>query len=186
MEEKKSTFKVIFYLKKNALKKDGTVPIMIRITVNGVEKARSAKVSVHSDRWDKVKMRVTGRDAYATKINSTLDLWERNIGAKYDTLFHYEGYVTAEKVDNAVMGTDIKKMTLLTLFKQHNDEFKLKVGKTRAESTHRMYCDVYNHVSNFLKLKYNISDIPLVELKESFIKNFDFYLRCEKNFSNGT
>lgn len=186
MEEKKSTFKVLFYLKKNALKKDGTVPIMIRITVNGVEKARSAKVSVHPDRWDKVKMRVKGRDAYATKINSALDLWERNIGAKYDTLFHYEGYVTAEKVDNAVMGTDIKKMTLLTLFKQHNDEFKLKVGKTRAENTYRMYCDVYNHVSNFLKLKYNLSDIPLVELKESFIKNFDFYLRCEKNFKANT
>lgn len=186
MEEKKSTFKVLFYLKKNAPKKDGTVPIMIRITVNGVDKTRSAKISVHPDRWDKVKMRVTGRDAYATKINSALDLWERNIGAKYDTLFHYEGYVTAEKVDNAVMGTDIKKMTLLTLFKQHNDEFKLKVGKTRAENTYRMYCDVYNHVSNFLKLKYNLSDIPLVELKESFIKNFDFYLRCEKNFRANT
>lgn len=33
MEEKKSTFTVLFYLKKNAPKKDGTVPIMIRITV---------------------------------------------------------------------------------------------------------------------------------------------------------
>lgn len=67
--------------------------------------------------------------------------------------FHYKGYVTAEKVNNAVMGTDIKKMTLLILFKQHNDEFKLKVGKTKTQSIHRMYCDVYNHVSNFLKLK---------------------------------
>lgn len=186
MEEKKSTFKVLFYLKKNAPKKDGTVPIMIRTTIDGVEKTRSAKVSVNPGRWDKARMRVTGRDAYATKINNALDLWERNIGAKYDTLFHYEGYVTAEKVDNAVMGTDAKKMTLLTFFKQHNDEFKLKVGRTRAENTHRMYCDVYNHVSNFLKLKYNLSDIPLIELKESFIKNFDFYLRCEKNFKANT
>ena len=44
MEEKKSTFKVLFYLKKSAPKKDGTVPIMIRITVNGVDKTRSAKI----------------------------------------------------------------------------------------------------------------------------------------------
>ena len=63
MEEKKSTFKVLFYLKKNAPKKDGTVPIMIRTTIDGVEKTRSAKVSVNPDRWDKARMRVTGRDA---------------------------------------------------------------------------------------------------------------------------
>ena len=50
MEEKKSTFKVLFYLKKNAPKKDGTVPIMIRTTIDGVEKTRSAKVSVNPDR----------------------------------------------------------------------------------------------------------------------------------------
>lgn len=49
-----------------------------------------------------------------------------------------------------------------------------------------MYCDVYNHVSNFLKLKYNLSDILLVELKESFNKNFDFYFCCEKNFRVNT
>lgn len=50
-------------------------------------------------------MRATGRDAYAKEINNALDLCKRNIGAKYDMLFHYEGYVTAEQVDNAVMGT---------------------------------------------------------------------------------
>jgi len=32
---KKSTFKVLFYLKKNAPKKSGKVTVMCRITVNG-------------------------------------------------------------------------------------------------------------------------------------------------------
>jgi hypothetical protein len=31
----KSTFKVLFYLKRNALRKDGTMPIVARITVDG-------------------------------------------------------------------------------------------------------------------------------------------------------
>ena len=44
-----------------------------------------------------------------------------------------------------------------------------------------MYCDVYNHVSNFLKLKYNLSDIPLIELKESFIKNLE-QVKCKPKF----
>ena len=91
MEEKKSTFTVLFYLKKNAPKKDGTVPIMIRITVDGADKTRSAKLSVDPARWDKVKMRVKGKDSYAQQINNVLDQWMRNIGAKYDKIFHREG-----------------------------------------------------------------------------------------------
>lgn len=31
----RSTFKVLFYLKRNAPKKNGLVPVMCRITVNG-------------------------------------------------------------------------------------------------------------------------------------------------------
>ena len=31
----RSTFKVLFYLKKNAPKKDGFVPVMCRITIDG-------------------------------------------------------------------------------------------------------------------------------------------------------
>ena len=129
MEEKKSTFTVLFYLKKNAPKKDGTVPIMIRITVDGADKTRSAKLSVDPARWDKVKMRVKGKDSYAQQINNVIDQWMRNIGAKYDKIFHREGYVSAEKVDNEVMGVDIAKNTLLKLFKEHNEEFEKKVGK---------------------------------------------------------
>ena len=37
----RSTFKVLFYLKRNAPKKNGLVPVMCRITVNG----KSAKAS---------------------------------------------------------------------------------------------------------------------------------------------
>ena len=74
-------------------------------------------------------MRVKGKDSYAQQINNVLDQWMRNIGAKYDKIFHREGYVSAEKVDNEVMGVDIAKNTLLKLFKEHNEEFEKKVGK---------------------------------------------------------
>ena len=33
----KSTFKVLFYLKKDKISKDGKVPVMGRITVNGTQ-----------------------------------------------------------------------------------------------------------------------------------------------------
>lgn len=42
----KNTFSVIFYLKRQAVKKDDTVPVMERITVNGTQTQFSSKLSV--------------------------------------------------------------------------------------------------------------------------------------------
>ncbi len=42
----RSTFKVLFYLKRNAPKKNGLVPVMCRVTVNGKVSQFSCKPDV--------------------------------------------------------------------------------------------------------------------------------------------
>jgi hypothetical protein len=49
---KKSTFKVLFYLKKNAPKKNRKVAIMCRITVNSKQSAFSTKLDISATNWD--------------------------------------------------------------------------------------------------------------------------------------
>ena len=46
----KSTFSVIYYLKRQVVKKDGTVPVMGRITVDGSQTQFSCKLTVDPDR----------------------------------------------------------------------------------------------------------------------------------------
>ena len=55
----KSTFSVIFYLKRQAVKKDGTVPVMGRITVDGRQTQFSSKLSVDPRLWDTRKADVS-------------------------------------------------------------------------------------------------------------------------------
>ena len=43
-QEKRSTFKLLFYLKKNEPKKNGNVPVMGRITIDGIPKSFSSKL----------------------------------------------------------------------------------------------------------------------------------------------
>ena len=50
----KSTFKILFYLRKNQVNKDGTVCIMIRLSLNGEITQFSSKLSVKPDAWDTV------------------------------------------------------------------------------------------------------------------------------------
>lgn len=50
---RKSMFKVLFYLKKNAPKKNGKVAIMRRITIDGKQSQFSTKLEIFPDKSEK-------------------------------------------------------------------------------------------------------------------------------------
>ena len=79
----KSTFSVIFYLKRQAVKKDGTVPVMGRITVDGTQTQFSSKLSVDPKLWDTKGGRVTGRSSAALETNRLLDKMRVSINRHY-------------------------------------------------------------------------------------------------------
>ena len=69
----RSTFKILFYLKKNSPKPNGTVPVMGRITIDGTISQFSCKMTVPPDLWDTKAGRLTGKSAVAVKTNIALD-----------------------------------------------------------------------------------------------------------------
>ena len=58
----KSTFSVIYYLKRQVVKKDGTVPVMGRITVDGSQTQFSCKLTVDPKLWDRSEERRVGKE----------------------------------------------------------------------------------------------------------------------------
>ena len=69
----KSTFSVIYYLKRQVVKKDGTVPVMGRITVDGSQTQFSCKLTIEPKLWDTKGGRVMGRSTAALETNRMLD-----------------------------------------------------------------------------------------------------------------
>lgn len=69
----RSTFKVSFYLKRNATKKNGLVPVMCRITVNGKITQFSCKLDVEEKSWNVELDRVSGRSVVVQETNRMLD-----------------------------------------------------------------------------------------------------------------
>ncbi len=69
----RSTFKVLFYLKCNAPKKDGLIPVMCRITINGKIAQFSCKLDVEEKSWNVELGRVSGRSIAAQETNRMLD-----------------------------------------------------------------------------------------------------------------
>ncbi len=100
----RSTFKVLFYLKRNKDKDQKVVPVMGRITVNGSIAQFSAKLSVPEMLWEVSGGRAKGRSLEADRINRHLDNIRTQIGKHYQDICDRESYVTAEKVKNAYLG----------------------------------------------------------------------------------
>ena len=64
----RSTFKVLFYLKKNNLNKNGEAPIMARITIDGAVAEFSYKAFIRPDLWETKFNRAVGRSEKAVEI----------------------------------------------------------------------------------------------------------------------
>lgn len=182
----RSTFKVLFYLKRNAPKKNGLVPVMCRITVNGKVSQFSSKLDVEEKSWNVELGRVSGRSIIAQETNRMLDKIRVGINKAYQDICDRDNYVTAEKVRNIFLGMGMNHETLLAVFRQHNEDYKKQVGKIKSERSYWKYCVVYNHLSDFIKQRYKVSDIALKELAPAFITDFELFLRTEKNHCTNT
>ena len=177
-QNRKSTFKVLFYLKKNAPKKNGKVAIMCRITIDGKQAQFSTKQEVLPDKWDLKFGRVSGKADEALKINLKLDEVRTRLQSLYDELIKHDNFVTADKLKNTFLGFDVTEEILLSFYKKFLEDFtKMYEKGTRALSTLKSYRLVYNHLRNFISYKYKRKDITFRELTEEFINDFDYYLR---------
>ena len=125
----RSTFRVLFYLKRNAPKKNGMIPVMCRITVNGKVSQFSSKLDVEEKMWNVELGKLTGRSLVAQEGNRMLDKIRLGINKAYQEVCDTDGYVTAEKVRNAYLGLGQNHKTLLAVFKQHNEDYAKQVGK---------------------------------------------------------
>lgn len=183
----RSTFKVLFYLKRNEVKKDGQVPVMCRITVDGSISQFSCKATVDPKLWDLSAGRASGRSDQAVAVNRKLDAVRVGVNKHYTEIFEREGYVSAEKVKNAYLGLDQKRLTLLQVYKDFLEDFeKLQKSGSRSKSTLYKYRRTYGLLEEFIKYKFNRKDIALKEIQPAFITDFDFFLRVEKGHAHNT
>ena len=123
----RSTFSILFYIKKSALRNDGKAPIMARITLNGEIVQFSLKCGVNPDEWNPRAQRVNGKSINAIKINDLLDSSRAKIYSHYREISERESSITAEKVKNSFLGFKTNQLSLLELFDKHIKDMKQRL-----------------------------------------------------------
>lgn len=183
---KKSTFKVLFLIRRNQVNKDGKCAIIIKITVDGEYERLNSTLSIEPDLWDAAASKAIGRSSKIAEFNKRIEDMRHVLKEHYYDLLNRHGYVTAEMVKNAFTGVTAKEESLVTLYLQHLEDTKKLIGISKANPTYQKYERMYRRVVEFMKKKYNITDIPLREIKYQFIVDLEFFLRTEYGYSQNT
>ena len=178
----RSTFKLLFYINRQKVKKNGKCPVMGRITLNGKVSQYSTGLEVEPAYWDADTGRAStdGRkeslDSEKKKelvrLNDALSALEAKACATYKENVDSYGFVSAEIIKNAVTGRSQVKETLLALMDEHNEEYAKRVGIDRTRHTYVRYLTTRKHIHNFMKYKYNMEDMPLRSLTMRFMTDF--------------
>lgn len=182
---KRTTFNILFYIKKSKLLKNGTAPIYMRVTVDGVRSEISVKRSVLPSNWDTIRNRAKGK--LNNELNDYLRSIQGQIYSHHQDLQENGKVVTARSLTNAFLGIGERKWTLIDLFTEHNKRMERLVGKGFSPNTLQRYSSALKHVRTYCILQYNNVELQLNEVDHKFITGFDFYLKtvgeCQHNSS---
>ena len=182
---RRATFSVLFYANKSKVK-DGIVPVMGRITINGTQSQFSCKRSIPLSLWDAKGNCAKGRTREALDLNRDLDNIKAQIIKHYQHLSDREAFLTAEMVRNSYQGFGSEYETLLRAFDKDCESLKRRVGKDRALGTYKLQVRSRNYVADFLQMNFRRTDISMQELTPDFIKEFAVYLANDRHLAKST
>ena len=177
--KRRSTFAILFYINRTKIRKDGTCQLLCKVSIDAEWEQIGTKASVNPDIWNPETGRADGRSENAVTVNRAIDELTREITNHYNHIKKSLGFVTAELVKNAVKGIGQKPVTLLALFREHNEEFKKRIGVDRIKETYDSYQRSYKHLAVFVQEKKGVEDITLRSLDKVFYDDFEIFLQTD-------
>ena len=178
---------ILFWL--YAQKKDdtGKAPIYCRITLNGRRTQFSTAKKIEPGFWISQASKVDKRSPNAFEINEDLDTIKGELRKIYNQLTATHKHVTGEMIKNAYTGKGQEKKTLIDIFNIQLAKLKLAVKNEKAAlKTQQRLENIHRKVVAFLKKKYHLSDIPLIELKPSLANDLKDYFNIDCNIADNT
>lgn len=177
---------ILFFLKRAKVNSKGLVPIFQRITIAGKRIEKSTGKFIDPTKWSVEGAKMKGTSVEARTINSHLDILKIKVLDAERDLYTRGESITAETINNKLIGVNKRERMLIPIFEEHNRKMKELIGLEYAAGTYERYEISLRHTKNFLLWKYNLSDIAIDKIDHAFITEYEFYLRSERKCANNT
>ncbi len=177
---------ILFYAKRAKATTDGLIPIYLRVTVDGQRIEISTKRYVEAGKWSVEQGRMKGNSGDAHSINTYLDILKGKVYDYQKELVHEGKQITVETMRNKLLGTEVRSRMLVPIFENHNGQIEALLNLEFAPGTLERYKTSLKHTIDFLKWKYNVSDIDIKKIDHAFVTEYEFYLRSVRKCNNNT
>lgn len=182
----KTKFSLLFYIRKPKNYVNGPMPIWVRITVNGKRSETPSGRECEPAQWNSAAGRQKGTKEEVKSFNAYLDDLQAKVYEAHRQLTEEDVLITAETIRNKFMGRTKKPRSLIEIFKEHNQKMEALLGKEYTKGTLCRYKTSLKHTQDFLKWKYNLTDIDIKLVDHAFITEYEFYLRSERKCANNS
>jgi len=181
----KETFSVLFFIKKNEVKRNGLATIMIRITINGQQVQFSSKLDILPDLWNQKENRALDSKVPTLSVNNRLVAIRDDIKRHYDDLSLKLQYVSVHRLKQAFLAQE-DEMMLTYQFKEQVKIFRTKSGRAITALTADIYKLTLRRLIEFMEKTYKISDILIYKVDLLFLEKFYLFLKKEYKCKNNT
>lgn len=187
MQERKSTFSLLFFIKRKKLLKNGDAPVYMRVTVDGRFLEAALKRGIKPKLWNEKKQRSNGRDRLSLELNDFLDDTQTRILRIHQRFLDERKEINPKTILDEFAGRLERPKMLREIFRAENEKYRqrLEIGDLvlntvlRAERTER-------YLGDYIKKQYKAEDLPLSAVDNAFVRDFHLYLRTDKKQEQNT
>lgn len=185
---KRDSFRVLFFLKKTRLLKNGEASVCMRITVNGTRVENNIRKSIDPALWSQAKETARGKSRRACDLNTYIEEARIKLYQIFCELEQQNRPITAHLLQELFFGQEKPEevRTLLGTMQEHNDQCRALVGTDYALITVRRYESCRRYLAELIRQRYGKEDLPLAEVNGELVRAFAFYLKTKKGCQQNT
>ncbi len=187
MQQRKSTFSILFYIKRKKLLKNGDAPVYMRVTVDGRFLEASLKRGVNPKVWNEKKQRSIGRDRLSLELNDYLDDTFSRLLKIHQCFINEKRVINPKTILDEWNGKVEKPKMLCEVFKEDNKKYRqrLEIGDVVLNTVLRNE-RAERYLGEFIRKRYKADDIPFSSIDNAFVRDFHLFLRVDKKQEQNT
>lgn len=183
----RTTFGLLFYIRRDKTNKKGEAPVFMRLTINGERADASIKRFIEPHAWNSAKGKANEKSCGGKDLNLYLDAISANILRIQRDLELDKKEVSAQIILNRYLGKEQSdRHTLMEVFRAHNEKCRALSGISLAPGTVIRYETTLRLTEEFLQKSYQKEDCYLDEVTNQFIEDFEFFLKTVRRCCHNT
>lgn len=175
-----------FFIRTSGLSQEKKVAIYLRISVNGHRIEQSINRSIERANWSASNSRLKGTSAEAKLLNNHLDAINNKVYIFEREMILDRIEITYKTFRNKWFGIGREKQMILEIFREHNENVTLLLGKDFAPGTLQRYKTSFLHTKNFIEFKYKVADLEVTNIDYAFISNYALWLKTVRNCNHNS